>query len=382
MSNILVLGAGQMGVPIAYALNYLNHKVIIADNNDNNIGKSKTFLGCSGNLPSGYVSTNGIYVKRFDVRTQNIQQLFTDTKPEIVISSLPYTLNSFIAKNCVVAGIAYCDLGGHVPTTEAVAQLAKTHATAPVATDQGLAPGLVNIVAEMGCDVLKHEPQHVLMCVGGLPEFDGINVLGYIPTWSVEGLINEYSGEGWAISDGKKTKVKALQGLESALVNGENLEAFCTSGGSAHSIESMQKRGVQNCYYKTLRYPGHCKLVNFFINELKFSKELLFDIFDSLNVEYEVLDVVHLYVGIWCNNHTFFSFERAISSGKQFSAMQRGTGYSAAATAHLMTKIDWKTNVLSYRDINHKIFHDTFDELLKHDSCNEEEQWTQIPSQT
>ena len=59
----------------------------------------------------------------------------------------------------------------------------------------------------------------------------------------------------------------ALEGLEMILVNGLELESFTTSGGLGTMCETYLGR-VQELNYKTMRYPGHCELMRFLLNEL------------------------------------------------------------------------------------------------------------------
>ena len=58
-----------------------------------------------------------------------------------------------------------------------------------------------------------------------------------------------------------------MEGLELVETSLGVLEAFYTSGGAAHSVSSMQDRGVKNCYYKTLRYQGHRDAMRFLMYE-------------------------------------------------------------------------------------------------------------------
>jgi saccharopine dehydrogenase-like NADP-dependent oxidoreductase len=51
------------------------------------------------------------------------------------------------------------------------------------------------------------------------------------------------------------------------VIHGVQLEAFTTSGGLGTMCETYQGR-VQNLDYKTIRYPGHASLMNFFFHEL------------------------------------------------------------------------------------------------------------------
>ena len=375
MSKIIVFGAGHMGIPIAYALRKLGHAVTVFDKYAVNITQSKVVLGVSGTLPNGYVSEDGVRVIEADVN--NIAE-HVKIKPDVVVSALPFWCNKNLASYCIHEGIRYVDLGGDVETTEEIVRIARIHATLPVATDQGLAPGLVNIVAEAGCTLLPAMPDDVLMAVGGLPAARGLNPLEYLATWSIEGLVNEYQGEGWAILNGKKTKVDALSGVENIAFRGKNLEAFYTSGGSAHSIDSMLKRGVRYCAYKTMRYPGHRDMVRFLMNKCGLSNDLMGGIFKiGCSTEDEEFsdDAVKIHVELRSDNGLRWVKQHNFTTGFKFSAMQRTTGYSVASVAHLLSQGFYDNSedkVIDYEALNIPAFHDTFKKMLKTDEVLEE----------
>jgi saccharopine dehydrogenase (NAD+, L-lysine-forming) len=54
---------------------------------------------------------------------------------------------------------------------------------------------------------------------------------------------------------------------ETIYVDGTQLEAFTTSGGLGTMCSTYAGR-VENLDYKTMRYPGHMKQMNFFFHEL------------------------------------------------------------------------------------------------------------------
>jgi saccharopine dehydrogenase (NAD+, L-lysine-forming) len=58
-----------------------------------------------------------------------------------------------------------------------------------------------------------------------------------------------------------------MEGLETIVIDGVQLEAFTTSGGLGTMCETFDGK-VSKLNYKTIRYPGHCKLMRFFFNEL------------------------------------------------------------------------------------------------------------------
>ena len=384
MSEAIVFGAGQMGVPIAYALKILGHDVTVYDSFEDNIEKSKQYLGVEEDLDNGYISTDGIYVSKANV--EDIDNL--ESGADVVVSALPFWCNLIVSKYCIDRGIPYCDLGGDVETTDEIIYLAKQRATAPIATDQGLAPGLVNIAAEQGCELLQNEPDGVFMAVGGLPQKRGDNPLNYVNTWSIEGLINEYKGEGWGIIDGEKTKLPALGGLQNVVVGGEELEAFYTSGGTSHTVDAMLKRGVQYCTYKTLRYPGHCNLVNFLMNTCEYSDRTMYNLFKTgcdanLSLREIPEDSVRLYIDEWRENGLLWHKEHVFLSGLKFSAMQRSTGYSIAAVADLLITGQYRHSddttadglVLTYEMLNVPAFHESLNKLLSSDAVKDELLW-------
>jgi len=53
-----------------------------------------------------------------------------------------------------------------------------------------------------------------------------------------------------------------MEWQETIVINGVQLEAFTTSGGLGSMCDTYQGR-IENLDYKTLRYPGHAKLMNY-----------------------------------------------------------------------------------------------------------------------
>ena len=69
------------------------------------------------------------------------------------------------------------------------------------------------------------------------------------------------------IEEGELKTISAMEWLETIYVDGVKLEAFTTSGGLGTMCETYAGR-VENLDYKTMRYPGHVELMNFFFHEL------------------------------------------------------------------------------------------------------------------
>lgn len=179
-----------------------------------------------------------------------------------VVCGLPYFFNLPMTRLALEAGAHFCDLGGN---TEIVEQQRQLHEQASskglsVIPDCGLAPGMVNILAQAGIDHLD-EAESVKIWVGGLPQ-DPKPPLDYQIVYSMEGVLDYYTTDALILEDGRPTEKEALTGLESVDFPEPlgTLEAFYTAGG----ISTMPYRyegKIPLMEYKTLRYPGHAHIM-------------------------------------------------------------------------------------------------------------------------
>ena len=183
---------------------------------------------------------------------------------EAVLSCLPYHLNKEVAAIAHGRGMHYFDLTEDVPTTKAIIELSAS-AKGLMAPQCGLAPGFVGIVAAAQAAGFE-TCRSIRMRVGALPQHPS-GLLGYAFNWSPEGVVNEYLNDCEVIEDGVKKWVSPMEWIEQIYVNGVRLEAFTTSGGLGTMTETYLGK-VENLDYKTMRYPGHVDLMNFFFHEL------------------------------------------------------------------------------------------------------------------
>ncbi len=183
---------------------------------------------------------------------------------QAVLSCLPYHLNMRVASIAHGLGLHYFDLTEDVPTTNHIRALAGS-AQGLMAPQCGLAPGFVGIV---GADLAGQFDQvrSLRLRVGALPQHP-TGLLGYAFNWSPEGVVNEYLNDCEVIEDGQRKMVSAMEWVETIHVGGVVLEAFTTSGGLGTMCETYSGR-IDNLDYKTMRYPGHVRLMNFFFHEL------------------------------------------------------------------------------------------------------------------
>ena len=183
---------------------------------------------------------------------------------DAVLSCLPYHLNKGVANAAHKAGIHYFDLTEDVPTTNHIIELSKT-SKGLMAPQCGLAPGFVGIVG--ASKVAQFDKCRSLkMRVGALPQ-NPTGLMGYAFNWSPEGVVNEYLNDCEVIEGGVRKLVSAMEWIETIYIDGVKLEAFTTSGGLGTMCDTYLGK-VDNIDYKTMRYPGHMELMNFYFHEL------------------------------------------------------------------------------------------------------------------
>ena len=177
-----------------------------------------------------------------------------------VMSALPYYFNLDMARLAVETGTHFTDLGGN---TEIVHQQQALDPEArrkniTVVPDTGLAPGMVNILAEYGIRQLD-SVESVRIYVGGLPQHPE-PPLNYQIVYSIEGVLDYYTTLSWVLRGGRRTQVRALSEVEPVRF-GDGvgmLEAFHTAGGLSNMAFRYEGR-IPVMEYKTLRYPGHAE---------------------------------------------------------------------------------------------------------------------------
>ncbi len=236
-------------------------------------------LGKVGALAAELLSEAGFDVVGFDNRKLNKHLPFThETRDlsstaaltellapfECVLSCLPYALNLAVAESAHALGVHYFDLTEDVPTTTAIKAMSES-ARGVMAPQCGLAPGFVGIVGAHLADQFEMT-RAIRLRVGALPQHP-TGLLAYAFNWSPEGVVNEYLNDCEVIEEGQRKWVSPMEWLETIYVGGIKLEAFTTSGGLGTMCETYADQ-VDNLDYKTMRYPGHVKLMNFFFHEL------------------------------------------------------------------------------------------------------------------
>lgn len=236
-------------------------------------------LGRIGSLAAHLLHDSGFAVCGIDNREIRQERPYKTIKSDIsteaeleallkshdaVLSCLPYSLNRMVAKAAHRTQTHYFDLTEDVPTTRYIRELA-TDAKIVMAPQCGLAPGFIAIVGAHLAHYFE-TVRAIRLRVGSLPQ-NPSGLLGYAFIWSPEGVVNEYLNDCEVIDEGERKWVPSMEALETIYLNGVQLEAFTTSGGLGTMCETYLGR-VDNLNYKSMRYPGHGRLMNFFFHEL------------------------------------------------------------------------------------------------------------------
>ena len=250
--RMLVLGAGLQGSACAYDLlqnDEVTH-VRLADVHTKHVTEFLAPYSGKRLIPTP-----------LDVRdTEGVRALMRES--DAVMSAIPYYFNLDLARHAAETGVHFCDLGGN---TDIVFEQKKLDTAArekgiTIVPDCGLAPGMVNILAQHGIDQLDTVDE-VRIFVGGLPQ-NPEPPLNYQIVYSIEGVLDYYTTLSWVVRDGKRVQVKALSEIEPvdfAPPVGE-LEAFHTAGGLS-TMAFRYEGTIPTMEYKTLRYPGHARIM-------------------------------------------------------------------------------------------------------------------------
>lgn len=319
MQKIAVIGLGKVGSLVATLLNDLF-----------------TVTGVDAHKPAAPLPFD---IVTGDVKDAQFLEKFLATQ-DAVVSCLPYNLNLPVATVAYKTGIHYFDLTEDVPTTAAIRTMAET-ANGVMAPQCGLAPGFIGIVGADLCSRFT-KLRDVELRVGALPRFPN-GLMGYSFTWSPAGVINEYINDAEVIHNGVRKMVPSLDGIEHINIEGQEFEAFSTSGGLGTLCETLEGK-VDTLNYKTIRYPGHARLMRFLLYELilKDKRELTEEILTQAKPPVRE-DVVYVYAVVegWkdkelAREEFYEAYHPITIHGKEWRAISWTTAASVAAVVEMV----------------------------------------------
>lgn len=350
--SYLVCGAGRQGTAVIYDL--VQHceakEVVVYEPSASAKDKAKNHLA----------DILGLEIFR-EQRIVFVNDLYDDNIQHagVMISCAPYAANVSLTRRAVKNRTHYCDLGGNPEVVakqeeivEEEQEQARDGVVCAIVPECGLSPGLTNIIA---AHLASKGATDIQVRCGGLPEWgdflDGTaSALNYKLVFSPEGLLSEYAGQVPILKDGELVFVDALGGHETMGI----YECAYTSNNAPEVVETLQRLGVQNYDYKTIRYPGHWSIArswkelgllhddqsknDLLLKTLKQSEQLQWD-------SAKDRDVVLLTItggrreGL---KETMWSYDIVIPYDEAlgFSAMESSTSWGITMVAHQLARWD------------------------------------------
>jgi lysine 6-dehydrogenase len=344
--KFLVLGSGMMGFALAYDLarSEGTTSVTLADIDFDRAKEAASRIGEGKVVPV-----------QLDVGDESAVTALMH-EHDGSAAAVSYRFNELLTRAAIVAGRPLVDLGGN---DEVVARQRRHDAEArqagiTIIPNCGLAPGLINIIA-MRSIAEFDSVRSVRLRVGGLPQRP-LPPLNYQVSFSVEGLLNEYSGKAEVLRRGRRVLVDAMTEVETIHFPPPfgTMEAFITTGGASLLPELLEGK-VEELDYKTIRYPGHCERFKALM-DLGFASsdpiQMGSNIFTEREVFAELLrrklpnkgkDVVLLLAGLWGlkdGNEVNLSYQIVdyFDDTDNISAMMRMTSFPTSIILQLLAQ--------------------------------------------
>jgi len=344
-----ILGAGRQGTAAAYEMVKWGKagRVVLADYNLEVAQRGAAHI----NKMTGKSVVEPVRLDVTDLAA--VEQVLTGI--DACLSAVPYLYNLDITGAAIRAGTHLCDLGGHTGIARqqhgfnAEAQAANLS----IIPNCGQVPGMGTTLMVYAMELLD-EAVDVYMWDGGIPQ-NPKPPFNYLLTFNMAGLSNEYAEPAIFLREGQVTEVEPM--TEPELVEFPEpigtLEAFVTGGGIDTMPWTFEGR-VRTLQNKTLRYPGHFAQIRAFYDlglwglepiQVDHQDVVPRDVFNTL-FESKVTfpgDKDMVIVRIKAIGQKDGREAEAIvemidyfDDETGFTAMERGTGWSAAIVAEIM----------------------------------------------
>ena len=339
--KVLILGCGNIGSVAAEDIGKSIDaiEVVVADRNET---RAKL-------IAEGISESNVSWIQLDAAKHNELVKTLEDF--DLAMGFLPGKLGYRLAEACVDARNDLVDVS-YMAENPLTLNDKAIKAGVTIIPDCGLAPGISNILVGHAAGKLD-KVQTVCIMVGGLPE-KPVPPLGYVITWSLESLLDEYTRKARIVKEGEIVEVEALNGLEEIeFPNVGRLEAFYTDGLRTLPYTVSN---VDNMWEKTLRYPGHAekikllKALGFFdekqinVEDVSLSpRKLTVKLFDQKLRRPEIRDIVAMKIevsGIKNDKHVRYVYHMLdrYDENRGITAMARTTAYPASIIAQLMLK--------------------------------------------
>lgn len=351
MSSYLVIGSGRQGCAAGYDLAYWGDadELVMADVNFDTAQKAaqriNTLLG-----------KNIARALQLDVRNEDAVHQVMRGKTAC-LSAVPYYYNLPLTKIAVQERVHFCDLGGNTDIARQQHQFdeqAKQNSIS-VIPNCGQVPGMGTTLIVYAMSLLD-EVLDVYMWDGGLPQ-NPKPPFNYLLSFHIAGLTNEYAEPAVYLRNWKVTQVPSITEVETVEFSPPlgTLEAFVTGGG-LDTLPWTYEGKLRTLQNKTLRYPGHYEQLRAFrdlglwdLNPIRVGdvevvpREVFHALFEPKVTDPTQKDLIIIRIRAvgkkggrsaeaWVEMIDYYDDQTG------FTAMERGTGWSAAIVAEMMAK--------------------------------------------
>ena len=319
MATICQIGCGMIGKVMALDISK-KHDLHLSDLDESTLKEVKTL-------------DPTIKTKCFNVNDSDMLKSFL--KPaDIVLLAVPGYMGYKLLEKIIEFKKNIVDISFSPENILSLDKKAKDN-NITVVFDAGLAPGIPNFL--LGNINEKENVKSFKYFVGGLPKHPKPPYYYKAPFSPID-VVEEYTRPARIMKNGKVITKPALTDIEEKVYqNTGMLEGFNTDG--LRSILYTMKH-IPNMVEKTLRFPGHAKLISKEIESGKIipgnksNLQRLFKIWRLLpdELEFTILDVI---IETEKKTHNYFLFDET-NLKENTSSMARTTGYTASATIDLL----------------------------------------------
>lgn len=250
MPKFLVLGAGKMGVALARDLISSSPKnwVTLVDVNSDHLKKAQNFIR----------SERLITLQRNVEDSAQMDELFQGH--DVAVAALLHKHSLMALEAAVRNGVHLVDVVGEKPLERLAYGNKAEEKNITVIPGCGLAPGIDNICVGRGVRLLE-ETERAIIYVGGNP-LKPKPPLKYNVLYAAESLLSFYQRKAFVLRKGRVKEVEPLSGIETVSFPPPflNMECFYTDGLSS-LLYSMKGKIKKELAEKTVRYPGHARVV-------------------------------------------------------------------------------------------------------------------------
>lgn len=333
MSKIIILGAGMVGKAIAIDLSK-RHDVTSVDIDK----KSLDFLSANYNI-----KTIMLDVSDAEALISNVREF------DLVISAVPGYLGLKTMINVIKSKKNLVDISFLPEDALYLDDLAKKN-NVTVVMDCGVAPGMPNYIAGYHNELMAIDSMEYM--VGGLPKVRTFP-FEYKAPFSPCDVVEEYTRPARYTENGHVVVKPAMSDTE--LIDFGNigtLESF-NSDGLRSLVYTL--KNIPNMKEKTLRYPGHIRLIQAFkaagffdhnpiqingqsITPFEFTTKLLFAAWklDPEEREFTIMRVTIKGIEKGIEKEIVYDLFDEYDSVEKISSMARTTGFTATATAQMI----------------------------------------------